>query len=440
MKKIRSFGRGTALFIFVVILVGGIIGYKVALGCYLRSDRFRQKISEAIGRKLKADGTLMPLQLTDSTFYSDGFAARGGPGAFFSTLRADQIRAVIRWRALFDHACQIDELTAQRLDLQFSERSIISPAPPRTGALPGPRGSEWRVDLRQASVAESTWRWGAGTPAPGQITGAAFVLRPSDEAWLIDARSGKISQQGWPDLSIESVKIRYTHDALFITESTLRSGAGRILVTGEVDFHRGADLRGQMADVPLEPLLPIDWRLRLTGKLSGAVQVRTPPGQGSVTLEGNIQLSDAQVQALPLLDQIATFTRTEQFRRMSLSKASLTFTREGDRISAKDIVIESEGLLRMEGNCTISRDQIDGLFQVGVTASSLQWLPGSQARVFTVTHDGYYWTPLHLTGPAAHPIEDLTPRLLAAAAGQLLQNSEEAVQDVAKTLFDLIPH
>jgi hypothetical protein len=85
-------------------------------------------------------------------------------------------------------------------------------------------------------------------------------------------------------------------------------------------------------------------------------------------------------------------------------------------------------------------DQIDGVFQIGVTAASLQWLPGSQARVFTIAHDGYFWTPLRLTGPAAHPKEDLTARLMAAAAGEILQNSEDAVLDTAKSLLDLLPH
>ena len=75
-----------------------------------------------------------------------------------------------------------------------------------------------------------------------------------------------------------------------------------------------------------------------------------------------------------------------------------------------------------------------------MTAASLQWLPGSQARVFTVAHDGYYWTPVRVSGSVEHPHEDLTKRLLAAAASELLQNSKGTLEDAAKTLLDLIPH
>ncbi len=74
-----------------------------------------------------------------------------------------------------------------------------------------------------------------------------------------------------------------------------------------------------------------------------------------------------------------------------------------------------------------------------MTAASLQWLPGSQERVFTVARDGYFWTPVRVSGPIEHPHEDLTKRLLSAAASELLQGSKGTLEDAAKTLLDLIP-
>ena len=73
-----------------------------------------------------------------------------------------------------------------------------------------------------------------------------------------------------------------------------------------------------------------------------------------------------------------------------------------------------------------------------MTAASLQWLPGAQARVFTVAHDGCYWTPVHLIGPIGHPHEDLAKRLIAAAAGELLDKNADQIIDAAKSLLDLI--
>jgi hypothetical protein len=333
-------------------------------------------------------------------------------------------------------------LIVQKLEVRFADRSVaLQPAEhtPSTAAASA-ETKAWRLDLRKATVAESSWRWGANDATGGSVTGSSFTLTPSGDSWLIDATGGRVTQTGWPELSIDSTRLRYNGSTLFISESILRNGAGRLAVTGEVDFRTAADLQTQLTDVPLEPLLPPDWRARLSGKLSGTGKVHAPLSAEPMHVEGNLSLSQGQVEALPMLNQIATFTHTERFRRMALSKASLSFTRDGRLVTAKDVVIESEGLMRIEGAFTITDHQIDGLFQIGVTASSLQWLPGSQARVFTIAHDGYFWTPLRVTGPIAHPREDLTARLVTAAAGELLQNSEDVLLDTAKGILDLVPH
>ena len=434
-RPVRTFFLIVALAVVVLAII-----VRLAFTQYLRSDRFNRRISAAVADVLQAEGAFMPLQLADGTFYSDGFAGRGNSRAFFSDLRADQIRAAFTWRGLLHRRWQIDELSVQQLEVRFAEKPAFAPEAPRRETLPSGGRSGWKLDLRKAHFQKSSWHWGTTPAASGSVRESAFTLTPSGDSWLIEASSGRVTQTGWPDLSIESARLRYTGTYLYVTESVLRSGAGRISVTGEANLRESVDLQAQLTDITLEPLLPPDWRMRLSGKLSGTAKIHAPLSPGPMHIEGKVHLTNGLVEALPLLNQIATFTRTERFRRLSLSKASLSFTRDGSFASAKDIVIESEGLLRVEGACTVVNDRIDGVFQMGVTAASLQWLPGSQARVFTVARDGYFWTPLRLTGPVAHPTEDLTPRLVAAAAGELLQNSQDAVLDAAKTILDLVPH
>jgi hypothetical protein len=416
------------------------VSIRVGFGWYVKSEAFQRRTAAAVGHALRADGTFTPFQLADATFYSDRFVARGSRGAFFSDLQADQIRAAFNWRALFHRTCQIDELNVQRLAVRFANQHgpEIRPTKRESEARqPVPR---WKLDLRKANIAQSTWDWVTNDGNPGSITGSSFTLTPNGDSWLIDGNGGKMSQSGWPALSIESARLRYTSSSLFVTDSVLRTGTGRITLSGEVEFRKAADLQTQFTDISLTPLLPADWRLRLSGKMSGTASIHAPLADGSIYVEGRMQLTDGQVEALPLLDQIAAFTRTERFRRVSLTKASLSFARDSSLITAKDIMIESEGLMRIEGACTVVNDQIDGVFQIGVTSASLQWLPGSQARVFTIAHDGYYWTSLRLAGPVAHPTEDLTPRLVAAAAGEILQNAQDTVLDAAKSILELVPH
>ena len=102
---------------------------------------------------------------------------------------------------------------------------------------------------------ESSWRWGGDGAVVNGITHAAFTLEPNGDSWVISANSGKVSQNGWPDLSIESARLRYNGASLFINESSLRTGTGHIAVTGEVNFAEAADLKAQFEDVPITPLL-----------------------------------------------------------------------------------------------------------------------------------------------------------------------------------------
>ena len=107
------------------------------------------------------------------------------------------------------------------------------------------------------------------------------------------------------------------------------------------------------------------------------------------------------------------------------------------------MVVESEGLIRVEGTYTIVDGRIDGSFQVGLTPATLQWIPGSQEEIFTDSRDGYRWTPMRLTGPVDHPNDDLTPRLAAAAGDTIIKSAagvEGTVKKVGQGVLDLLLH
>jgi hypothetical protein len=431
-------------------LVIAVIAARIAIPAYLKSDRFRRTISDAVSQRLKAEGEFMPFQVTGSTLFSEGYAAHGTGAAFFSTLKADLVRAAINWRGLLHRSVQIEEVNVEQLDVRFADstgspRGADSTGSPRqelrSAQAPNQvRSSGWKVSLDKIGVNHSSWRWGSGTRPSGAITDSAFTMTPDGDAWIINATGGKVSQTGWPDLSINSARLRYTSTALFVNEAVLRSDTGRINVTGEVEYAKAANLQAVIEDLPVTPLLPPDWRFRLKGKLGGAIKTIAPLSGGALHVDGNLGLTEGQLEALPVLEQIATFTRTERFRRMSLSKASVSFSRDGKILTAKDLVLESEGLMRVEGAFTVVDGTIDGLFQVGVTSASLQWLPGSQSRVFTIAHDGYNWTSVRVSGPAAHPKEDLTARLVAAAAGEILESTQDTILDTARGLLEQLPH
>jgi hypothetical protein len=95
-------------------------------------------------------------------------------------------------------------------------------------------------------------------------------------------------------------------------------------------------------------------------------------------------------------------------------------------------------LVRVEGSCQVIHDQIQGELQLGLAPEILHAIPGAEAHVFIVKRNGYAWTPLRLTGPMTHPHEDLSARLAAAAADELLKNPKKTLRDLSKTLRDLL--
>ena len=155
-------------------------------------------------------------------------------------------------------------------------------------------------------------------------------------------------------------------------------------------------------------------------------------------IKGSLRLTNGELTALPVLDQIAIFTRTQQFRRLTLTNASSDFEQNGARLSFTKFIAESRRTDPLEGMFTIENGQLDGVFQVGVTPASLQWLPGSQAKVFTESRGGYLWAPMRLIGPVNKPTDDLTPRLAAAVQGAVIEGAQNAAGEVIKTGKDAV--
>jgi hypothetical protein len=90
-----------------------------------------------------------------------------------------------------------------------------------------------------------------------------------------------------------------------------------------------------------------------------------------------------------------------------------------------------KGLLRLEGSCVITdAGGITGALRVGVTPQTLQWIPGSRERVFTVAQNGYVWTDVKISGSLKDLREDLTPRLVAAMQDETIHQGTKIIREL----------
>ena len=434
-SRLLLLGLGALVVLAVILAIGG----RAWIESYLKSDRFRAFVSRKTSETLAAQGEFAPLHFSGTTFYSDGFKARGSTQSWFSEMRIDQIRADVSARRFFDRVWQIERIEAQQLAIRLDGPRIeLPPAPPVPPDTIKPRGGRWfpdRVEIGSAAIRETSLSWGGTDASSGSLERTALGIAPHEGGWNILGTGGRLRHGGFPPAELIAASLRYHEPTLFIQSAELRQGAsGALSVSGEVEFGRSLDLRTTFVALPITPHLPEDWRVRLRGDLAGDLNIRSPlPTAGELVCSGTVNLVNGQLDALPILDQIALFTRTQQFRRLSLSKASAKFTQQRERLEVQEFVAESEGLIRVEGTFAVENSIIDGTFQVGVTPASLQWLPGSQERVFTEQRGGYLWTAMRLTGPVAKPEEDLSPRLIAAAQGAVIQGVENTVKDAVQT-------
>lgn len=439
--------------ILFVLLAAGVLGLNLWVHSYLRSEAFRKLVAAKTGQTLKADAEYQPLDWTGSSVFSQSLTARGESGTPIESLDAEQVRANVDWKAVFHGAWRVERIDIVRLDMKIrSEGQQVAtsgepgptpePQPPRRGILPT-RFELDRVDVQSANVAIG---------AVASIRGAALKIQPEGSGWVFDGSGGKLDLAARQPLEIGSFRVRLQQGVVYLTDSEFRLGAnGNLKAWGEVGGPEAPyDVNLDWQNVDSADVLDAAWKDRVSGMLSGKARSLARAGQPPLTT-GNFLLTDGLLKGLPVQKEIAQFTHSPQFERMPLQQVSGDFTYDGATTTVRNFAAESQGLLRLEGDFRIGGNgSLEGDFRVGVTSQSLQWLPGSQEKVFTAAENGYLWTRVKIGGSLQTPTEDLSARLAKAMGEQMIDtgvelikgtpsNAVDAVQKAVDILSPLIP-
>ena len=420
--------------VLVLLVLAGVMGVKLWVNAYLRSPEFRKQIAARTAEQLQAQVDIAPIRFDTSEFFCDGLKGEGARDGKFSDIKVENVRGEFRlpsvWRMIFgDKKFRVESVDVQRVEVNFFEKRLPL-------VLPHPEKKDKLTEIGRIGVRELAIAWQGGS-----VSGLGGTGKPVPGGWQIVGEGGRAKQNGLPAMDIVSLRVVHKEPSLFVEEAKLRAEGGEVTVTGEVTEKESVDLQFKANGVNVTPLLPEDWRARLHGRVAGDGRVQISLRDGPPVppvVAGHAELQQGVLEALPVLDKIADFTRTDRFRRISLSQVKGDFRYDQNGLQVSNLVVESERLILVKGSFTVVNGQIDGTFELGITPGPLQWLPGSQDKVFSAVRDGYAWATMHVTGPVKSPREDLSGRLYAAAQDAVVQKVESTATQAVGGAVDTV--
>jgi hypothetical protein len=440
--------------LLAILAIGGYL----SLRAYLHSDEFRTFLAAKAGLALKADAEFAPFHWDGLQVSSDKFEAHGSP--YFARLRADQLRTEVGLGEVRRGVWLLRSASIRRLEVEIpgtpkpgsrSDAESEASAPPsgmkRSGWLPNSaRLEDLRIDESIITGRLGTRRFAA--------RGQSWTVRPGDQpgAFELEAQGGTVEHplRWFPEARLRKARFRTSGTHLYLIDAEFKAYRNALLdLSGEAEFgQHDYTFEGGAAGIDCEEVLPEDWAKRLLGKIGVRFTVRGKDGQ--TTVSGKLGLRDGALTALPVLDRLAAYADTTRFRTLTLRRARTDFLWSNDHLSLTNIVISSEGLMRLEGSLDIDGERLNGRFRLGLAPGTLARIPGAESIVFAERRDGLMWTPLHITGTIDHPEEDLSARLLQAAGDRMfeilpesgvkvLKFTRNVAEDAARTAVEEIP-
>ena len=421
------FGR-----IVIVLVVAGVLllgGGYLMLRNYLHSEGFRKFLSSTVSRAADVSGDFSRFRWDGLAVDTDSFEATGdGP---LVRLKADQLHTEIGFGGVRRGVWELKGTSVRRLDAEIvAGQDHDENVPPEVKApvTRGQRPKRWYpgevelkgFDVREANI-DATLKDGKTLSLKGISVHASSGQAKGSYSAEIGGGTLSPSDAFWPEIHIDRVKARFQDRVLFVTSA--EAGVwddGRLQAVGEWDTRAETyAFEGDVGGVGLEHLVRKNWAKRVTGKVSSDFTVEGR--SGSTVARGSLKISDAVITALPVLDVLAAYADTQRFRELHLNEVHANWTWRREETTLTDLVLASDGLIRLQGNLALRGEDLEGDFLLGIAPGILAAIPGAETDVFVPGERGLLWTRVRMRGTIDDPKEDLSDRLIAAAGLRIFE-------------------
>jgi len=434
----------------LVSLVLGLGAAYTVLRIYLHSDGFRGFLSDQAGKTTGVTGEFAPFHWQGLAVDTDSFEAKGGGPV--TRVRADGLHTEVGFGGVRRGVWEIRGSCLRRLEVSIDARKHADETPPpplARNALEKVKPAGWfpskaevqGIDVRELvvkAILDQGLATASGINVHAEQAGAKDAYRAEIEGGTVSLPFGMV-----PILRLDHAQLRYQNGQVFLTDATVAAwDSGRIQGTGEWDMKsRQFSIEGEAAGVKCENVLNADWAKRLTGEVTSGFALDNR--QGDPLASGKLTVKNGTLTALPMLDALAAYAYTRRFRVLTLSEAHTEWRWRNGEVALTNLLLASEGLMRLEGGMIIRGKNMDGLFRLGLAPGTLARIPGAETDVFAPGEHGLLWTTLRITGTLDDPKEDLSDRLIAAAGlrmfDQLPETGEKALKFTRSVLDEASP-
>lgn len=427
------------LVVLAIILVVALAGGYMWLRSYLHSEAFRKFLAAELGGAANVEAVFGKFRWDGLAVETEGLDAQGDE--LITSIHAERITTEVGFGGVRRGVWEIMATRIHKLEvgLDFTvdtEETKSDPWDEETRDATDDKG--WvPKDVELESLEISDFSMLAATRGgPVSATGMAVMLEPESgkNSYEISLRGGelKTALEWLPPLEMDRLTGRYSDGDVYVTDLEVSAWeGGRITGAGEWNADTEVySLEGRADGLECEDVLDETWSRKLQGDLEAVFSVNNLGGE--LAANGDLTIRNGVLTALPVLDILASYTDTRRFRTLQLSEASTDWRYADGVVTLGNLVMASEGLLRLEGNMTIEGSALDGRFLLGVVPGLLANLPGAEKHVFKPGKRGMLWTTVHITGTIDDPEEDLSERLILAAGFRILDGLPQGAEKVVE--------
>jgi hypothetical protein len=364
------------LAIFLLIFA---IGSWVYLAKRTDSQKFRITLENNLRESLAVTDLAITPSRTQNNLEINRLGAEGGPGTFFSSLEARNIRCRMR---LIDGLFGVWDpgvITIAQLDVDL--RAGADDAESAANMAKVIFSQSPNVLVNTIDVANANLRWGYSARTRGSITSSHLKIQRTDSGWRLMFKGGYFRQNWLKDLEIIEMTVLCEPEGLFFEEARLRRGNATVDFTDmRIEAGERPMVRGniRIKNLDLESVLPPSHNAIINGTFSSNLSVSGSTNsseglafEGMVTMDGSdvITLRDR----IHLLKALSVVDYSRNYQRVEFNEGSFQFKSVGGGLHIHDIRLRAEDLLSLDGEIVIrlpNDEEVRAAVQKGLFAGS----------------------------------------------------------------------